>query len=124
MRRVATLALLAALAGPQALPLVAVPLVAEPGAEHHHPEGCPWQGTPHCPHAHHGPSSEPAWSPCAEVPVAVAGEARMAWAPPSAVGDPLRVRLRPNPTPAAGAPCVPEGPVLDVEIPPPQEPVP
>jgi hypothetical protein len=88
MKRSGALVLLLALVEPRALLLLSAipglptsrPAVAS--SAHHHPPGCPWQGTPECPHAHHGPSSGPAWSPCAELPLTAAGQARLAWAPP------------------------------------------
>ena len=122
MKRATALFLLVALTGPQAAPLAAAagssaPVEAE--AHHHHPPGCPWQGTPDCPHDHHGPSSQPNWSPCVEVPLAVAGEARMAWAPPEVAS-----REVPAPAPAATAfsmgQAQPSDPDLEIEIPPPR----
>jgi hypothetical protein len=121
--RAIALLLLVALTGPQAAPLAAAagssaPVEAE--VHHHHPPGCPWQGTPDCPHDHHGPSSQPTWSPCAEAPLAVAGEARMAWAPPEVAS-----REAPAPAPAAtvsftGRQAPPSDSYLDIEIPPPR----
>ncbi len=120
MRRALALALVAALGAPQALPLLpAAPAEAEVEA-HHHPPGCPWQGTPRCPHAHHGPSSDPAWAPCAETPQAVAAEGRMAWAPPTGLVAPSSV-----PAPALRGSAFDDArplsdPPTDVEIPPPR----
>lgn len=130
MRRATALMLLVALSGPQAAPLVAAARFAapapstgpaNPAPHHHHPPGCPWQGTPECPHAHHGPSSQPSWSPCAEVPLTVAGEARMAWAPPPGVAshEPPAPALRARAS-LLEAQVPPSGPYPDVEIPPPR----
>jgi len=134
VKRATALLLLLALAGAQAAPLAAVrppatssahpPAHAHSAASaqdhHRHPPGCPWQGTPDCPHAHHGPASQPSWSECAEVSLAVAGEARMAWAPPAVAS-----REAPTPAPAAAVSCSgrqapPANPYLDIEIPPPR----
>jgi hypothetical protein len=129
MRRATALVLLLALSVPQAAPLVAAARFASPASTtapaeaahaHHHPPGCPWQGTPNCPHAHHGPSSEPTWSPCAEVPHMVGGEARLAWAPPEVASCEAPAPALPAPESSAGGQVPPSGPHPDVEIPPPR----
>jgi hypothetical protein len=126
MTRAAALVLLVTLAGPQALPLFeALPRFQAPWptmeeSAHHHPPGCPWEGTPHCPHAHHAAAYRPAWSPCAQVPLVGAGEATLAWAPPQAPAAAARVPAslaRGFPAPVNDPPS---GPSPDVEIPPPR----
>lgn len=116
MRRALALALLVALSALQALPLVAA---ARSEGTRHHPAGCPWKGTAHCPHAHHGSSSQPAWSPCAEVPIAPAGEARLGWAPPAAAAA-AAPAPRAAAQPVLAADPAHSGPLLDIEIPPPR----
>lgn len=126
MTRAAALVLLVTLTGFQGLPLSqALPWFKAPRptaaqSAHHHPPGCPWAGTPRCPHAHDAAASRPTWSPCAQVPLAVAVEATLAWAPPadaaegSRVSAPAARELRAwTKEPASSSPA-------DVEIPPPR----
>jgi hypothetical protein len=123
VKRATALLLLVALSGPQAAPLAAgdpSPAPMEAQAHHHHPPGCPWQGTPDCPHDHHGPSSQPSWSPCAQVPLAVAGEARMAWAPPQVASREAPAPAPPATVSAMGGQAPPSDPHLEIEIPPPR----
>ena len=121
MNRIVVLTLLVALAGPQCLPLAAPARAGvETEMEHHHPPGCPWQGTSDCPHDHPGPSSDPAWLPCAGSPIAVAGEVRMAWAPPSGMAGPSMNPTNPSPVSVPCGDRPPSDPPTDVEIPPPQ----
>ncbi|HYO46068.1 MAG TPA: hypothetical protein VEY33_05210 [Gemmatimonadota bacterium] len=126
MTRAAALILLVTLAGFQALPLFqALPRFQAPRpttaeSAHHHPPGCPWEGTPRCPHAHDAAASRPTWSPCAQIPLAVAREATLVWAPPADQAEGIRASAPPARDVRVRAKEPPSGSPPDVEIPPPR----